>query len=234
MNAIKPMNPVQRRISDETAKTLSQPMRFAKSGDCATFLVCRTRGGVGASTVASTIFCLADAEINGTFIEVAGTPGYAYRAHKGAKVHIANSDDVITEILDLRIARPNELMIVELEAALLPKVEKFCFLLGTASVGPVHIIYVADENEDYPPFAKHLAKIGLPIPMVVTKPTASMQKSDLFVTMPRLSGDIKTGFYRDRLTLSQAIKMSSQHGSQLMLSFELREFRQQLEEHFHG
>jgi hypothetical protein len=234
MNALTPVNQVEKHITDQTAVTLSQPISLGSSQQSATFLICRSRGGVGASTAASTIFCLANSEKKGTFIEVSGMTGYAYRAHKGATFHLRNSNDVLTEILDIRIARLSELTIIELEPGLLQKVEELYHLLGSTFTGPVHIIYVADENEDDPTFVRHLARAGLPLPMVVTKPAATMRKSNLFVTLPRLCGDIKSSFYRDQATLSQSITGSSQHGTKLMLNFELRAFRQQLEEYCRG
>ncbi|GGD81100.1 hypothetical protein [Croceicoccus mobilis] len=234
MNAITPMNPVEKRIADETAVTLSHPISLGDQQQSATVIICRSRGGVGASTAASTIFCLADAEKKGTFIEVSGLTGYAFRAHKGAKFHVQNSNDLMAEILDSRIARFSELTIIELEPGRLEIVKDLYHLLGSTCAGPVHIIYVADENEDDPTFVGHLARAGLPIPMVVTKPTSAMRKSRVFVTLPRLGGDIKSSFYRDHSTLTQAISDSTQQGSKLMLNFELRAFRQQIEEYCRG
>ncbi len=234
MNALTPLNRIQKRIAAETERTLARPLTFSNGEQPATILVCRSRGGVGASTFASTALCLADAERKGTFIEVSGMTGYAHRAHKGAKFHVQNTNAVIPEILDIRINRLNELAIIELEPAFLRQVDELYRVLESTLAGPIHIIYAADENEEEPPFIEHLAKAGLQIPLVVTKPTGVLHKSDLFVTLPRLHGDIKSKFYKDHSTLSEAIATSEQQGSKLMLNFELRAFRQHLEDHCRG
>lgn len=235
MYALTPLNPIQKHIAAETERTLSHPLTFSGSEQSATILVCRSRGGVGASTLSSTIFCLAGAERKGTFIECAGMTGYAHRAHKGARFHIQNTTDmVIAEILDIRINRLDELTIIEFEPGLLHGVDEIYRKLEATLARPVYIIYVADENEEDPRIVQHLARAGLPVPLIVTKPTGAMQKSSMFVTLPRLTGDIKSSFFQRHSTLSEAIATSTQQGSKLMLNSELRAFRLQLEEYCRG
>lgn len=235
MNAITPLNRIKKNIADDIEKTLSYPQTFSNSEQPATILVCRSRGGVGASTLASTMFCLAQAERKGTYIECAGMTGYAYRAHLGAKFHIQNSaDGVIAEILNIRINRLDELTIIEFEPGLLLHIDAIYRQLGIILGGPIYIIYVADENEEQPRIVQHLASAGLPVPLIVTKPTGAMQKSNRFVTLPRLSSDIKSKFYQSHSTLSEAISSSQQHGSKLMLISELHAFRHHLEEYCRG
>src|SRR5690606_14791211 len=149
MSNIVPARPLAQAVHELVAPSTYDLQRLGGNDTGGlTWIVCKSRGGTGASTAASILLYAAGAE-PGLYIQFGGVKGYGYRAHDAhMRDHIAaNSDDrMIACCLDIRLAAPEQFAVIDVDGAHLGAAMELSAMLLQLKL-PAAILYLADHHE---------------------------------------------------------------------------------------